>query len=70
MGLWAWLTNTPDHECRFSSGEDYPEHCTICGVVCYNSPSYRRAIRRHLKENREAVQRGANPQWSIDRRAL
>ena len=21
------------HECRFSSGESYPEHCTICGVA-------------------------------------
>lgn len=36
-----WVTKgRPDHECRYSSGEDYPEHCTICGGRVPDWPPY------------------------------
>ena len=35
------LSGEPDHECSYSSGEDYPEHCVSCGRDVRDDPRSR-----------------------------
>jgi hypothetical protein len=71
IGLLARLfRSTPTHRCVYSDGDNYPEHCAVCGRSILDDPEYRKNQYKHLRENVERANQGLPPLWFIDRRAM